>query len=65
MKELGIGISGPRSKQVDELRDQSFDYLLTICNNAKEIVQPFRAKQSAFTRHLKTRQPFKAPGPNV
>lgn len=36
MNELGIDISGHRSKSVDEFRDQSFDYVLTVCDNAKE-----------------------------
>ena len=36
MKELGIDISGHRSKHVDEFQGQSFDYVLTVCNNAKE-----------------------------
>ena len=36
MKELGIDISGHRSKHVDEFQDQSFDYVLTVCDNANE-----------------------------
>jgi arsenate reductase len=36
MKELGINISGHRSKHVQEFEDQSFDYILTVCDNAKE-----------------------------
>jgi len=36
MKELGIDISGDRSKHVDEFQGQSFDYVLTVCDNAKE-----------------------------
>jgi arsenate reductase len=36
MKEIGIDISGHRSKHVDEFRDQWFDYVLTVCDNAKE-----------------------------
>ncbi len=36
MKELGIDISGQRSKSVDEFAGQSFDYVLTVCDNAKE-----------------------------
>ena len=36
MNELGIDISGHRSKHVDEFQDQSFDYVLTVCDNAKE-----------------------------
>jgi len=36
MHELGIDISGHRSKSVDELTGQPFDYVLTVCDNAKE-----------------------------
>jgi arsenate reductase len=36
MKEIGIDISGQRSKSVDEFAGQHFDYILTVCNNAKE-----------------------------
>jgi len=36
MKELGIDISGHRSKSVDEFTGQQFDYVLTVCDNAKE-----------------------------
>jgi arsenate reductase len=36
LRELGIDISGHRSKGVDEFRGQHFDYVLTVCDNAKE-----------------------------
>ena len=36
MKELGIDISGHRSKHVNEFEGQSFDYVLTVCDNARE-----------------------------
>ena len=36
MQELGINISGHRSKSVDEFDGQPFDYVLTVCDNAKE-----------------------------
>jgi arsenate reductase (thioredoxin) len=36
MKELGIDISDHRSKHVDEFQGQHFDYVLTVCDNAKE-----------------------------
>jgi len=36
MKELGIDISGHHSKNVQEFENQSFDYVLTVCDNAKE-----------------------------
>ena len=36
MREIGIDISGQRSKSVDEFVDQQFDYVITVCDNARE-----------------------------
>ena len=36
MREIGIDISGHRSKSVDEFTGQDFDYVLTVCDHAKE-----------------------------
>jgi arsenate reductase len=36
MQEIGIDRSSHRSKDVDEFVGQSFDYLLTVCDNARE-----------------------------
>jgi len=36
MRELGIDISGQRSKSVDEFASQSFDVVLTVCDSANE-----------------------------
>lgn len=36
MAEAGIDISDHRSKSVDEFAGQNFDYIITVCDNAKE-----------------------------
>lgn len=36
MREIGIDISGHRSKHLDEFKDRSFDYVITVCDNARE-----------------------------
>ena len=36
MKEIGIDISHHRSKSVDEFSSQSFDYVVTVCDNARD-----------------------------
>lgn len=36
MKEIGIDISGHRSKHVDEFKGQKMDYVITVCDSAKE-----------------------------
>ena len=44
MREAGIDISGHRSKSVDEFAGQNFDYVITVCDNAKESCPIFPAK---------------------
>ena len=36
MSELGIDISGQRSKSLDEFLAQPFDYVITVCDNANQ-----------------------------
>ena len=36
MAEIGIDLTTHRSKIVDEFRDRSFDYVITVCDNANE-----------------------------
>ena len=43
MREVGIDISQHRSKHVDEFAAQPFDYLLTVCDNARESCPVFPA----------------------
>jgi arsenate reductase len=44
MGELGIDIYGQRSKSVDEFAGHQFDYVLTVCDNAKESCPFFPGK---------------------
>lgn len=44
MRELGIDISGHRSKSVDEFVGQDFDYVITVCDNAVQSCPVFPAK---------------------
>ena len=41
MKELGIDISGHRSKSVTEFDGQRFDYVITVCDSARETCPVF------------------------
>ena len=41
MKEVGIDITSHRSKHVDEFAGRDFDYVLTVCDNAKETCPVF------------------------
>lgn len=44
MREVGIDITRHRSKNVDEFRGQDFDYVITVCDNARENCPVFFAK---------------------
>jgi len=44
MREAGIDISGQRSKSVDEFEGQDFDFVITVCDNAKQSCPIYPAK---------------------
>jgi arsenate reductase len=44
MNEIGIDISGARSKSVEEFAGQEFDYVITVCDNAREACPVFPGK---------------------
>lgn len=48
MKEDGVDISSHRSKIVDELTGIDFDYIITVCDNAKERCPVFPSKAKKF-----------------
>jgi arsenate reductase len=60
MQEDGIDISGHTSNHVDEYRDIEFDYVITVCDNAKENCPYFPSKAERF--HYNFPDPAKAQG---
>ena len=60
MNELGIDISGQRSKSVDEFLGQEFDYVITVCDNANEQCPVFPGKTKRL--HWSFEDPAAAPG---
>ena len=50
MRELGIDISGHRSKNVEEFDGQPFDYVITVCDNARETCPVFFGKATNLHR---------------
>jgi arsenate reductase len=44
LAEVGIDISGNRSKSVDEFVNEEIDYVLTVCDNARENCPYFPTK---------------------
>jgi arsenate reductase len=44
MREIGIDISGHRSKTVYDLANKDFDYVVTVCDHANETCPFFPAK---------------------
>jgi len=55
LKEVGIDINVHRSKHVEEFNGQNFDYILTVCDNAKESCPVF------FGTAMRLHQSFKDP----
>jgi arsenate reductase len=50
MRELGIDIAGHRSKHVEEFEGQQFDYVITVCDNARESCPVFLGKAQKLHR---------------
>ena len=52
MREVGIDISGNRSKHVDEFAGQKFDYVITVCDNAEESCPLFPGESVRIHRNF-------------
>jgi len=63
MKEDGIDISQHTSNNIDEYFDVPFDYVITVCDNAKERCPFFPSK--AIKLHYNFPDPAKATGTEV
>jgi len=50
MAEAGIDISGQKSKDIEALGDMEFDYVVTLCANARESCPYFPAKTRVLHR---------------
>jgi arsenate reductase len=60
MKEVGIDISNHTSNHVDEYTHIDFDFVITVCDNAKERCPYFPTKAEKF--HYNFPDPAKAVG---
>ncbi|MES2410998.1 MAG: arsenate reductase ArsC [Bacteroidota bacterium] len=60
MKEDGIDISNHTSNNIDEYADFDFDFVITVCDNAKENCPFFPTKAKKF--HYNFPDPAKATG---
>ncbi len=58
MNELGIDISKHRSKHVDEFASQPFDYVITVCDNAKESCPIFTGAVSRIHKSFEDPPPM-------
>jgi len=61
MREVVIDISGHRSKSVDEFAGEDFDYVITVCDNAKESCPIFPANTKRI--HWSIDDPAAVQGP--
>jgi len=58
MAEIGIDLSTHRSKSIEEFRGKSFDYVVTVCNHAKEAC-PFFPGEKILHKSFRDPSSFK------
>lgn len=59
MSEIGIDISNHRSKSAEEFRGKEFDYVVTVCDNAKEACPFFPGGKTYLHKGFKDPSEFK------
>jgi len=64
MREIGIDISGQQSKLVDQFIGQDFDYVITVCDNARETCPVFPGKAVRIHRGFEDPPPSSAVDPD-
>lgn len=57
MAEVGIDISGHRSKSVSEFQGKRFDYVITVCDNARETCPVFFGAAKQFHHNFEDPPP--------
>jgi arsenate reductase len=62
MEEIGIDISGQRSKSVEEFIGQRFDYLVTLCGDSSKDVCPSFNGEVGKSLHWAFPDPYEAIG---
>ena len=65
MREVGIDISGHRSKSADEFVGQDFDYIITVCDNARETCPVFHGRAERIHRSFEDPPPPGAADPET
>jgi len=58
MQEVGIDIRSHRSKHLDEFEGQRFDYVITVCDNAKEACPVFPGTVKRLHKSFEDPPPF-------
>jgi len=61
MKEAGIDIAGNKPKSVDQYLAESFDYVITVCDDARESC-PYFSGKVLHRLHMGFEDPAKASG---
>jgi arsenate reductase (thioredoxin) len=64
MREISIDLHGARTKSVDEFLNQRFDYVITVCDNARESCPVFTGEVQ-HRLHIGFDDPAEAIGSDV